>query len=70
MAWIYDTYGILHPGGNNRPVVTGKPLDLGGSVGRRVATGYGAFLVTERYLELSPLPGLAAVKGARVAIQG
>jgi len=70
MAWIYDTYDILHPGANNRPVVTGKPLDLGGSVGRRAATGYGAFLVTERYLELAPPPGLARVKGARVAIQG
>ncbi|MDH3326696.1 MAG: glutamate dehydrogenase, partial [Gammaproteobacteria bacterium] len=26
MAWIYDTYGVMHPGRNNRPVVTGKPL--------------------------------------------
>ena len=29
MAWIYDTYDLLHPGKNNRPVVTGKPLDMG-----------------------------------------
>ncbi len=70
MAWIYDTYDILHPGSNNRPVVTGKPLDLGGSVGRREATGYGAFLVTERFLELAPPPGFGGLKGARVAIQG
>ncbi|WP_193367620.1 Glu/Leu/Phe/Val family dehydrogenase [Pelagibius marinus] len=70
MAWIYDTYDILHAGGNNRPVVTGKPLDLGGSVGRREATGYGAFLVTERFLELAPPPGFGGLKGARVAIQG
>ena len=26
MAWIFDTYDLLHPGSNNRPVVTGKPL--------------------------------------------
>jgi len=70
MAWIYDTYDILHAGNNNRPVVTGKPLDLGGSVGRREATGYGAFLVTERFLELAPPPGFGGLKGARVAIQG
>ena len=35
MAWIYDTYAMMHPGQNNRPVVTGKPIDLGGSLGRR-----------------------------------
>jgi glutamate dehydrogenase (NAD(P)+) len=70
MAWIYDTYDILHAGDNNRPVVTGKPLDLGGSVGRREATGYGAFLVTERFLELASPPGFGGLKGARVAIQG
>ncbi len=70
MAWIYDTYDILHAGSNNRPVVTGKPLDLGGSVGRREATGLGAFMVTERYLEVAPPPGLTTLQGARVAIQG
>ncbi len=70
MAWIYDTYDILHPGSNNRPVVTGKPLDLGGSVGRREATGFGALLVTERFLEVAPLPDLTDLRGARVAVQG
>ncbi len=70
MAWIYDTYDLLHPGSNNLPVVTGKPLDLGGSVGRRDATGYGAFLATERFIEVAPPPGLARLAGARVAIQG
>ncbi|GAB4355821.1 MAG: Glu/Leu/Phe/Val dehydrogenase [Kiloniellaceae bacterium] len=70
MAWILDTYDLMHPGTNNRPVVTGKPLDLGGSVGRREATGLGAFMVTERYLEIAPPPGLAGIEGARVAIQG
>ncbi|MCA8962157.1 MAG: glutamate dehydrogenase, partial [Planctomycetes bacterium] len=31
MAWIYDTCAVMHPGRNNLPVVTGKPLDMGGS---------------------------------------
>jgi len=70
MAWIYDTYDILHPGSNNRPVVTGKPLDLGGSVGRREATGFGALLVTERFLEVASVPELTDLRGARIAIQG
>ncbi len=70
MAWIYDTYDILHPGSNNRPVVTGKPLDLGGSVGRREATGFGALLVTERFLEVASLPDFTGLRGTRVAIQG
>jgi glutamate dehydrogenase (NAD(P)+) len=70
MAWIYDTYDALHPGENNRPVVTGKPLELGGSLGRRDATGLGAFFATERFLEIEPLPDLAKLAGARVAVQG
>lgn len=37
MARIYYTYDQLHLGTNNRPAVTGKPLDLGGSFGRRLA---------------------------------
>ena len=39
MAWIYDTYAMMHPGRNNLPAVTGKPLDVGGSHGREEATG-------------------------------
>ena len=70
MAWIYDTYDQLHPGANNRPVVTGKPLDLGGSLGRHEATGLGCFFATERFLQIAPLPGLDQIEGARVAIQG
>jgi len=38
MAWIYDTYAMMHPGRNNLPAVTGKPLDIGGSHGREEAT--------------------------------
>ena len=70
MAWIYDTYNALHPGQNNRPAVTGKPLDLGGSRGRVEATGLGCLYATERVLEYGLLPELKTVAGARVAIQG
>ncbi len=70
MAWIYDTYDQLHPGENNRPVVTGKPLELGGSLGRRDATGLGAYFATERFLEIEPPAGLARLAGASVAVQG
>jgi glutamate dehydrogenase/leucine dehydrogenase len=70
MAWIFDTYDVLNPGRDNRPVVTGKPLELGGSPGRREATAQGCLYATERFLELASLPGLEAIEGARVAIQG
>lgn len=70
MAWIYDTYNAMHPGANNRPVVTGKPLELGGSRGRKEATGLGCLWATERLLEFGLVPGLESVAGARVAIQG
>ena len=70
MAWIYDTYDIMHLGRNNLPVVTGKPIDLGGSLGRGEATGRGCLYATERLLELGVCPDLAALPGARVAVQG
>ena len=47
MAWIYDTYEVLNPGRNNLPVVTGKPLDIGGSLGRPEATGRGCLYSTQ-----------------------
>jgi glutamate dehydrogenase (NAD(P)+) len=70
MAWIYDTYAMMHPGRNNLPVVTGKPLDLGGSHGRNEATARGCLFACQRTLARGVLSGLTAVKGARVAIQG
>ena len=70
MAWIYDTYDLLHPGENNRPVVTGKPLDIGGSLGRLEATGLGCFFATSRFVEIAPPKALPAIEGATVAIQG
>lgn len=70
MAWVYDTYQAFHRGSNNRAVVTGKPIDLGGSLGRREATSRGCVIATERFLEKAELASLPALKGARVAIQG
>lgn len=70
MACIYDTYDVLSPGKNNRPVVTGKPIDLGGSYGRTEATGQGCLYATERFLSKELIPELSEVAGARVAIQG
>src|SRR5262249_53532031 len=70
MAWIYDTYQMMHPGRNNLPVVTGKPLDIGGSHGRHEATARGCLFATERALVRGVVPGRDGVDGARVAIQG
>jgi len=65
MGWIMDTYsmtiGYSCPG-----VVTGKPLDVGGSLGRKEATGRGVFYVTR---ELSNVRGFD-LKKAPIAIQG
>jgi glutamate dehydrogenase/leucine dehydrogenase len=70
MAWIFDTYDILHPGENNRPVVTGKPIEMGGSFGRHEATGLGVFHVTERFLSKALLPEQQTVAGASVVVEG
>ena len=70
MAWIYDTFDVFHPGQNNRAVVTGKPLELGGSLGREAATGRGCLEATRRLLEHGIVKDLQAIDGARVAIQG
>jgi glutamate dehydrogenase/leucine dehydrogenase len=70
MAWIFDTYDVLHPGKNNRPVVTGKPVEMGGSFGRNEATGLGVYFATERFLSKALLPEQQSVAGARVVFQG
>lgn len=70
MAWIYDTFDVMHRGRNNRAVVTGKPIKLGGSVGRDEATGRGCLYATVRFLEQGVVQGLDSLEGARVAIQG
>ena len=70
MAWIYDTFDLFHRGQNNRAVVTGKPLRLGGSLGRDSATGRGCLNATERFLEHRIVDGLDSLAGVRIAIQG
>ncbi len=65
MAWIMDTYS-MHQRHTVTAVVTGKPLELGGSLGRPEATGRGCMIVTKEALKrfgLSP-------ENTRVAIQG
>jgi glutamate dehydrogenase (NAD(P)+) len=70
MAWIYDTYDMMHPGRNNLPVVTGKPVDIGGSHGRNEATARGCLFACQRALARGVVPGMADVRGARVVVQG
>lgn len=70
MAWVYDTYDMMHPGRNNLGVVTGKPLDVGGSQGRNEATARGCLFATQHALSQGVIPGRDGVKGARVAVQG
>lgn len=70
MAWIYDTYDIMHQGRNNRPVVTGKPVDLGGSEGRNTATAQGCLYAVQRFLEKVPIAGVQQLANCRIAIQG
>jgi len=65
MAWFMDTYS-MHERRTETAVVTGKPLDIGGSLGRREATGRGVlFCVREACKHLG-----TPLAGARVAVQG
>jgi glutamate dehydrogenase (NAD(P)+) len=70
MAWIYDTYHMMHPGQNNLPVVTGKPLDMGGIPGRSTATARGVYFTAAHFIEIGAMPGISSLDGAKVAIQG
>ncbi len=70
MAWIYDTYSMMHPGENNLPVVTGKPLELGGSPGRDAATAQGAVFVAEHFIEMGALKDISDLAHTTVAVQG
>ena len=65
MAWMMDTYSV-NVGATATGVVTGKPIDLGGSLGRREATGRGVFTVG---VEAAQRIGLT-IEGSRVAVQG
>jgi glutamate dehydrogenase (NAD(P)+) len=65
MAWVMDTYS-MHVGHTSTAVVTGKPIEMGGSLGRREATGRGVMIVTR---EAAKHLGLD-IKTATVAVQG
>ena len=65
MGWIMDTYSMLK--GHCVPgVVTGKPLELGGALGRHEATGRGVMLTTLNILNTLDIP----VEGSTAVIQG
>ena len=65
MAWIMDTYS-MHKRHTVTAVVTGKPVEMGGSLGRREATGRGCMIVTREMLRRLGMP----VAGTRVVVQG
>ena len=65
MAWVMDTYS-MHVGHTATAVVTGKPIEMGGSLGRREATGRGVMIATR---EAAKHLGFD-IKGASVAVQG
>jgi glutamate dehydrogenase (NAD(P)+) len=65
MAWIMDTYS-MHMGQTMTSVVTGKPVNIGGSRGRREATGRGVSVVTDealKHLNMSPESTSVIVQG-------
>ncbi len=65
MAWVMDTYS-MHHGHTVTAVVTGKPVEMGGSLGRREATGRGCMVST---IEALKHLGMES-RGARVVVQG
>jgi glutamate dehydrogenase (NAD(P)+) len=65
MAWIMDTYSMTK-GYSVPAVVTGKPVEIGGSLGRREATGRGVMFITREALKHLGMP----VEGTRVVVQG
>ena len=64
MAWMMDAYGQLH--GHSPAIVTGKPVEMGGSYGREAATGRGAGIALGTWAKLAEVN----LEGATVAIQG
>lgn len=70
MAWIYDAYNSTHPGRNNYPCVTGKPVHIGGSLGRQEATGRGLVDCLFDLIRSNRLPVKDGQNNVRVAVQG
>jgi glutamate dehydrogenase (NAD(P)+) len=65
MAWIFDTYS-MNKGHSVLGVVTGKPLTIGGSLGREEATARGALYCVREAMRKKQIP----LEGATVAVQG
>ena len=65
MAWVMDTYS-MHVGEATTAVVTGKPIELGGSRGRREATGRGVMICCDKALDKLGIKK----DGCRVVVQG
>src|SRR6202522_1794499 len=65
MAWIMDTYS-MHIGQTSTAVVTGKPINIGGSRGRREATGRGVSVCCDEALKHLGM----TIEGCRVIVQG
>ena len=65
MSWIMDTYSMMK-GHTTLGVVTGKPVSLGGSEGRKEATARGCLFITREACKVRRL----SLKGATVAVQG
>ena len=64
MAWMMDAYGLLH--GHSPAIVTGKPVELGGSLGREAATGRSVVIILQEVARDLSID----LKGARIVVQG
>ena len=64
MAWIMDAYGQLH--GHSPAIVTGKPVEMGGSLGREAATGRGAAYILQEASRDFRLD----IQATRIVVQG
>ncbi len=65
MAWIMDTYS-MQKGRSIPGVVTGKPIEIGGSVGRETATGMGLYFVLQALIDKLSLD----LKSLKIVVQG
>lgn len=66
MAWMMDTYSQEQGGFTQPGVVTGKPIEIGGSLGRTGATGLGVIYTAERAFEVIG----KTIKGSTISVQG
>ncbi len=66
MAWFMDTYSQEQGGYAQPGVVTGKPVEIGGSLGRNHATGLGVIYVCERAMEMKGMK----MQGSKIVVQG